>query len=314
MEETVTTLQATIDGGRNGRAFEVGETPMRGAVMELTRPVLVLGATGKTGRRVAERLAARGAEVRRGSRAGEPPFDWEDRSTWDRALAGAGAVYLTYYPDLAVPGAVEAVRTFVATAVGRGARRLVLLSGRGEEEAERAEAVVQAAGVEWTVVRSSWFSQNFSENYLLEPVLAGEVVLPAGAVGEPFIDAGDIADVAVAALTEDGHAGQVYEVTGPRLLTFAEAVAEIAAATGREIRYVQTTAEQYASALTEQGVPPEFVWLLNYLFTTVLDGRNASVADGVQRALGREPRDFSEYARETAAAGAWGAGAPVGAR
>ena len=287
----------------------------RGSVVttSLEQPTLVLGGTGKTGRRVAERLAARGVPVRLGSRSGEPPFDWEDRATWVPALSGVGSVYLTYYPDLAVPGAVDAVQSLIELAVARGVQRLVLLSGRGEDEAKRAEEVVQASGIDWTIVRSSWFNQNFSENYLRDPVLDGEVVLPAGGVREPFIDADDIADVAVAALTEEGHVGRVYEVTGPRLLTFADAVAEIAAATGREIRYVQVSPEQYASALTEHGVPAEFVWLMNYLFTTVLDGRNAHKADGVQRALGREPRDFSDYARD-AAAGVWDVRALVGDR
>jgi len=281
---------------------------------ELAEPTLVLGGTGKTGRRVVERLAARGLPVRIGSRTEEPPFDWEDRATWAPALSGVGAVYLTYYPDLAVPGAVDAVRSLVDLAVARGVRRLVLLSGRGEDEAQLAEQVVHASGVDWTIVRASWFSQNFSENYLVDPVLGGEVILPTGDIGEPFIDADDIADVAVAALTEDGHTGQIYEVTGPRLLTFAEAVAEIARATGREIRYVQVSPEEFAAALAEQDVPTDLVWLLNYLFTTVLDGRNAHLTDGVHRALGREPRDFSDYAREAAATGVWDAAAMVGAR
>jgi uncharacterized protein YbjT (DUF2867 family) len=276
-------------------------------------PTLVLGGTGKTGRRVAARLAARGLPVRIGSRSAAPPFDWEQRATWAPALRGAGAVYLSYYPDLAVPGSVEAVRAFVDAAKANGVRKLVLLSGRGEEEAERAERVVQGAGVEWTIVRSSWFSQNFSESYLLDPILTGEVVLPTGDVGEPFVDAGDIADVAAAALAEEGHAGRLYEVTGPRLLTFPEAVAEIAAATGREIRYVRVTTEEYAAALAAEGVPADFVWLVTYLFTTVLDGRNASLADGVRQALGRPPRDFADYARETAATGAWNPPASEGA-
>ena len=273
-------------------------------------PILVLGGTGKTGRRVAERLAAGGLPVRIGSRTAAPPFDWEDRGTWAPALRGAGAAYLSYYPDLAVPGAVEAVGAFVEAAKANGVRRVVLLSGRGEEEAERAERVVQGAGVDWTIVRASWFSQNFSENYLLDPVRAGEVVLPTGEVGEPFVDADDIADVAAAALSEEGHAGRLYEVTGPRLLTFPEAVAEIAAASGREIRYVRVTPEEYAAALSAEGVPADFVWLINYLFTTVLDGRNARLTDGVQQALGRPPRDFADYARETAASGIWNPPAP----
>jgi uncharacterized protein YbjT (DUF2867 family) len=212
---------------------------------------------------------------------------------------------MTFYPDLAIPGAVDTVRSFVDLALGQGIRRLVLLSGRGEEEAQRAEQVLQDSGAKWTILRCSWFSQNFSENYLRDPVVSGEVVLPAGNVGEPFVDADDIADVAVAALTEDRHMGQLYELTGPRLLTFAEAVEEIARAVGRKIRYIQVSAEQYASELAGAGLPPEFVWLVNYLFTTVLDGRNANLSDGVQRALGRAPRDFTDYAKAAAVTGVW---------
>ncbi len=273
--------------------------------MQEMKPTLVLGGTGKTGRRVVERLAARGLPVRIGSRSGEPPFDWEDRATWAPALDGMGAVYLTYYPDLAVPGAVEAVASFAEQAVQSGVTRLVLLSLRGEPKAERAEQAVRESGAEWTIVQASWFNQNFSEGDFLDSVLSGEVALPAGDVPEPFVDADDIADVAVAALTEDGHVGQLYEVTGPRLLTFAQAVEEIARAAGREIRYVPISMEQFKSVLTEQEVPADFVWLLTYLFTEVLDGRNAHLTDGVQRALGREPRDFSDYARAAAATGVW---------
>jgi uncharacterized protein YbjT (DUF2867 family) len=266
---------------------------------------LVLGGTGKTGRRVVERLKAHDLPTRVGSRSGEPPFDWEDRATWAPALRDVESVYVSYYPDLAVPSAVAAVRSLAELTVESGVRRLVLLSGRSEEEARRAELAMQETGAEWTIVRCSWFSQNFSENYLLEPILSGEVVLPAGEVPEPFVDAEDIADVAVAALTEDGHAGQIYELTGPRLLTFAEAIGEISQATSRKIRYVPVSVEQYASMLAEQDVPAEFVWLLTYLFGEVLDGRNAHLADGVRRALSREPRDFGDYARETAATGVW---------
>ena len=124
---------------------------------------------------------------------------------------------------------------------------------------------------------------------------------------EPFVDADDIADVAVAALTEDGHIGRLYELTGPRLLTFAEAVDEVAKAAGREIRYVPISIEDYAAAAAEQGVPAEVIELLTYLFGEVLDGRNAHLTDGVQRALGRQPRDFAEYARDAAATGIWNA-------
>jgi uncharacterized protein YbjT (DUF2867 family) len=273
-----------------------------------TKTTLVLGGTGKTGRRVVKRLAARGLPTRVGSRSGEPPFDWEDEATWVPALRDVESVYISYYPDLAVPGAAATVRSFAELAVESGVRRLVLLSGRGEEEAQVSEQTVRDSGADWTILRSSWFSQNFSEDYMLQPVLGGEVALPAGNMPEPFVDADDIADVAVAALTEDGHGGELYELTGPRLLTFADAVGEIAQAAGREVRYVPVSVEQYASMLSEHEVPAESVRLLTYLFSEVLDGRNAHPTYGVQRALSREPRDFADYARDAAATGVWDGG------
>ncbi|MDA0182741.1 NAD(P)H-binding protein [Solirubrobacter phytolaccae] len=259
---------------------------------------LITGATGKTGTRIIERLTAAGVAVRPASRA--TGFDWEDRSTWAAALAGADAAYLAYYPDLAMPGAADILGAFARQAEAAGVGRLVLLSGRGEPEAQRAEQEVAGAGVPWTIVRCSWFAQNFSESFMLDGVLSGDVALPAGDTPEPFVDAEDIADVAFAALTEHGHAGQVYELTGPRALRMDEAVAELAAATGRELRFTRITPEQYRAA-----APPELADFVVFLFTELLDGRNAQPQDGVRRALGRAPRDFGEFARRTAATGVW---------
>jgi uncharacterized protein YbjT (DUF2867 family) len=265
---------------------------------------LVLAANGKTGRRVVERLRARGLPVRAGVRSGEPPFDWDDPNTWAPLLDGVGSVYLQHYLD-ALPGSAEVLGSFAELAVASGVPRIVHLSGRGEAEAEHAEQAVQDTGADVTTLRSTWFSQNFSESYFLDGLLAGELALPAGNTPEPFVDAEDIADVAVAALTDDSHVGQVYELTGPRLLTFADAVGEIAWATGREIRYAPVSIEDFAAELGAQAVPDEWIELLVYLFQEVLDGRNAHVADGVQRALGQEPRDFRDYALRTAASGVW---------
>jgi uncharacterized protein YbjT (DUF2867 family) len=269
------------------------------------KPTLVLGGTGKTGRRVVERLTARGLPARVGSRSGEPAFDWEDRSTWAPALNGMGAVYLTYYPDLSGPGAAEATHAFAELAVHSGVSRLVLLSGRGEPQAERAEQAVRDTGAELTVLRATWFMQNFDEDYMREHVLSGEIRLPAGDVPTPFVDAEDIADIAVAALTDDRHVGKLYELTGPRSLTMAEAAAEIAAAAGRDVRYVPISIAQHESEAREHGVPPDVVEILTYLFEEVLDGRNADTTDDVQRALGRAPRDFADYARAAAATRVW---------
>jgi len=269
--------------------------------------ILVLGGTGKTGRRVAARLADRGVPTRIASRTSHVAFDWVDPATWDAALEGVTAAYISYAPDLAIPGATDTMRALVQRAVEKRVQRLVLLSGRGEEEAQLCERIVQDAGIEWTVVRASWFAQNFSEGEFLGMVLDGAITLPAGDVSEPFIDVNDIADVAVAALTEGGHDGQVYEVTGPRCLTFAEATAEIAKATGRPVDYIEIPPEAFAAGIADSGMPAEITWLLNYLFSTVLDGRNAQVCDGVERALGRAPADFSEFALRIAATGVWDA-------
>lgn len=257
--------------------------------------ILVTGSTGKTGSRVAARLQEKGYDIRSGSRKAAIPFDWEDSSTWASALQGITAVYISFQPDLAVPGADQTIAAFSAAAVAAGVKKLVLLSGRGEPEAERCEQAVINAGASWTIVRASWFMQNFSESYMAAPIQAGFVALPVGEVGEPFIDADDIADVAVAALTAAGHEREIYEVTGPALLTFREAVAAIALATGKPIGYEAIPIDAYTTQLALHGVPPPVTGLLTYLFTEVLDGRNASITDGVERALGRKATGFDTY-------------------
>ncbi len=274
---------------------------------ESKKPYVILGGTGKTGTRVAARLRNLNLPVRALSRSTGTPFDWNDPSTWENAIRGAAALYVVYQPDLAVPGAVAAIRQITTLAYREGVSRLVLLSGRGEEEAQAAERVLQESGTDWTIVRASWFAQNFSESFMLDALLSGELALPAGDIQEPFIDVDDIADVVTAALTDATHIGKIYEITGPRLLTFQQAVAEIAEASGQEISYHSITPAEYQTQLEALDVPQDFIWLLNYLFTTVLDGRNASVSDGVQKALGRPAKDFSDYVRTTAAAGVWSA-------
>ena len=270
-------------------------------------PILIIGGAGKTGARANVRLQARGIATRLVSRSSAIQFDWTKPNTWTAALDGVSMAYVTFQPDLAVEGSTEAIAELSRLARERGLKRVVLLSGRGEPGAQRAEVALEASGVPWTIVRASWFDQNFSEGYLLDGVLAGEIALPAGAVPEPFIDVDDIADVVVAALTHERHAGKTYEVTGPRALTFAQAVAEIASAAGRPIRYRQISPEDFAAS-TRPYVPEETVQLLHKQFTVVLDGRNSGIMHGVEEALGRPARDFSDYARQAAATGVWRAG------
>ncbi|MFE6805239.1 NmrA family transcriptional regulator [Streptomyces sp. NPDC057696] len=267
--------------------------------------ILVLGGSVKTGSRVARLLTRRGLRVRIGHRSGGTPFDRTDPATWAPALEGARAAYIAYDTDLAAPGAPETICAFAELAVASGARRLGPLSGRGEQEAEAREKAVARSGADWTVLRASWLAQNFSEGHLLKPVLAGEVALPAFEVGEPFVDAADIAEVPAALLTQHGHAGRGYELTGSRLLTFADAVATIAEATGRDILFVSVPADDHAAGLAAEGVPDEVTGLLTYLFTTVLGWRGAHLGDGVQQVLGRPAQDFTTYAHDTATTDIW---------
>ncbi|BCQ27736.1 NAD(P)H-binding protein (plasmid) [Caballeronia sp. NK8] len=268
-------------------------------------PILVLGTNGKTGRRVAERLRAQGLDVRGCARSTRPRFDWNDRATWGDALAGVKRAYITYQPDLAIPGALDTVSAFFDAARASGIERIVLLSGRGEEEAQAAEEALQRSGAIWTILRCSWFMQNFSESFLLDPIREGTLALPVGDIKEPFVDAEDIADVAVAALTQPGHENRLYELTGPRAISFAEALECIGQASRRNLRLVAAPADAFRAGLLEAGVSTEETDLILYLFTTVLDGRNEKPVDGVRLALDREARSFEDYARRTAASGVW---------
>lgn len=272
------------------------------------QPILVIGATGKTGSRVAARLEAKGLAVRHGTRGAAIPFDWENPGTWAAALEGVSKAYVTYFPDLAFPGAVEKVAAFCETAKTTGLDHIVLLSGRGEHHAKLGEEAVRASGIDFTLVRASWFAQNFSEGYLRDPILAGVLPMPGGMIQEPIIDIDDIADVVVAVLTEDGHKGELYEVTGPRLMSFADMAEALSRAIGRPIRHVPISFEDFHANIAASA--DDFVAdVFTAIARETLDGRNAQVCDGVQRALGRMPRDFADYAAEAARSGVWASAA-----
>lgn len=257
---------------------------------------LLLGGTGKTGRRIADRLAARGQPVRIGSRRGTPAFDWDRPDSWDAALAGATRLYIAYPPDLSAPEAAGRIAALLRKA---RVERVVLLSGRGEPGTLPAEQAVRDSGIPFTILRCAWFCQNFSESYLCDPVLGGEIAFPAGDCPEPFVDADDIAEVAAVALTEDGHAGQLYELTGPRLITFGEIARILGGITGRPIAYRAVSAAAYAAVLAPH-VGAETAAALSEMFAHLLDGHNAHTSGDVARVLGRPARDFTDYARDAA--------------
>ncbi|WP_433324391.1 NAD(P)H-binding protein [Spirillospora sp. CA-294931] len=268
-------------------------------------PILVIGARGKTGRHVVSRLQERGVPVRAASRSTGTRFDFADRSTWGPALDGTGAVYLVPMTEYADVGAVLAFIREI------GDRRVVLLSSRGLTEGaahpiqEPYETAVRESAAEWTILRPGWFSQNFSEDFFHPLVLAGEMALSTGEGREAFVDTRDIADVAVEALTGAGHSGKIYELTGPEALDFGDVAARISAETGRPLRYTPISGDAFRQALTAEGTPADLAEVLAGLLEAIRDGVGEKVTDDVRRVLGREPRTFAEYAKETAATGVW---------
>lgn len=270
---------------------------------------LVLGATGKTGRRILPRLRMQGIPARAASRSSTTRFDWSDPDSWDAALQGVSTVYVV------PPGVVGPAHGFVPRAEAAGVQRLVLLSGRGADrwgdsefgrDMRDAEDAVRGSSLEWTILRPNNFAQNFDEDVFHAPLLAGELALPAGAVPEPFIDLEDVADVAATVLAEPGrHGGQTYELTGPRALTFEEAVDLISRATGQPITYKQISPAEYTAALVEGGLSEEDAHHVAEMFVMMERGLLADPTDGVTAVLGRDPRTFEDYVLRTAAAGAW---------
>ncbi len=272
----------------------------------MKKKVLVIGGTGKTGRRVADRLKAQGHEVRIGSRSQSPSFDWDNPETFAAALQGMDMAYITYHPDLAVPGAKEDIKALTEEAVKQGLKKVVLLSGKGEKEAEACEQIVANSGLDYTLVRASWFNQNFSESFFLDPIREGFVALPMAEAEIPFVDADDIAEVATEVLLNPEFNGQTITVTGPRKLTLKEAVETIAKSTGRTIQFQSISIEEYAEGMKAAGLPDDFVWLFSYLFKEVLGNvENQDIYTDVEKVLGRKAKNFTDYAKETAATGVW---------
>ena len=267
---------------------------------------LIIGGTGKTGRKVVKSLRLLNQHVRVGSRSASIPFDWDQPETYGPALEGMDRVYITYQPDLAVPGAFDAVSGLVRIAKNKGVSKLVLLSGKGEVEAERCEKVIMESGLDYTIVRANWFSQNFSENFLLEPVVQGVVALPMAEMKVPYVDTDDIADVVVECLLHEEHNKRIYQLTGNERFTFPEVCELISSATGREIKFIPVTLEEYVQVMKTMDLPEIYVWLIEYLFSHVLTNPdNEVITQDIEHVLKRPARSFRDYVNQTATSGVW---------
>ena len=272
----------------------------------MTHNILVIGGTGKTGRRVVENLTNLGHKVRVGTRGNDPKFDWDDPSTFAAALKGMDRAYIVYYPDLAVPGAKEAIAALTEAALKEGLEKVVLLSGKGEKEAEACEQIVANSGLNYTLVRASWFNQNFSEGAFRDYVLAGQLALPMPEASVPFVDTNDIADVVTEGLLNDDYNSEILTVTGPEKLTFDEVAGILSDKLGRSIQYQPISMETFKQGLQAAGLPDSFIWLLGYLFTEVLaNSENQTISNDVERVLDRKPISFEAFAESKVAEGVW---------
>lgn len=268
--------------------------------------ILVLGGTGKTGSRLVNHLQNKGIEPRIGSRNATPSFDWNDKDTWVKSLQAVERMYVTFYPDLAVPGAKEAIESLTYLAKELGVKKIVLLSGKGETEAEACEKIIVNSGVNYTIVRASWFNQNWSESFFLEPILTGEVALPMADVLIPFVDADDIAQVAATVLLDDTFNGEIVEVTGPELITFKDIVKTISTVTNRNLNFYDISLEQYVDGMREMELPDDVVWLMEYLFSHVLTNpENQNISHDIESVLGRKAKTFLKFAQEIQKTGVW---------
>ena len=272
----------------------------------MKKEILVLGATGKTGRKVVEDLEQRGYTVRKGSRSENPSFDWHNPENWPELLQGIHSIYVTYQPDLAVPGASDAIRHLMDVASKKNVKKVVILSGKGEVEAQKCEQIVANSGLDYTLVRASWFMQNFSESFLLDPIIAGEIALPQANAKVPYVHTSDIAEVVVQSLVDDSHNGKTYELTGPQAMTFSEVIAKIATATGRDLQFIPISLEEYAQGMKAAGIPDDYAWLINYLFREVLGSKGSDlISTDIEKVLGKDPRSFEQYIEETLMQGVW---------
>ncbi|KXX66859.1 SDR family oxidoreductase [Flammeovirga sp. SJP92] len=268
--------------------------------------ILVIGGTGKTGRRVVTQLENKGITPRIGSRTAPIPFEWSNPSNWTEVLSGIEKMYVTYYPDLAVPGAKEAIETLTKIAKETGVQKMVLMSGKGEAEAEACEQIVMHSGLDYTIVRASWLNQNWSESFFLDPILSDVIALPMSEVLIPFVDAEDIAEVATTALLDEHYNGQIIEVTGPELLTFKDIVQTIGKVSNRDLIFHEITLDQYVEGMKQIQLPNDVIWLIEYLFSHVLTNpKNQIVSRDVEKVLGRKARSFSAFAEETVKTGVW---------
>ncbi|QSB06066.1 NmrA family NAD(P)-binding protein [Natronoglycomyces albus] len=266
--------------------------------------VLVLTGTGKTGRRTVSALRQRGIEPRLGSRRNDPAFDWHQPQTWGPALEGIDTVFV------AIPDEHIEVEEFIDHATRCGVRKLVGLAGRRQHLLPKAPssllaAHVKASGLPWTMLEANNFNENFSEGIYRDEVLEGTIYATVGDTPEPFIALEDLGEVAAAVLSQPGHEGITYELSGPEAISFAQVAQILQSEIGSPVTYVDVDPQTYHAAVLAAGESEELADFLNDMYEVMRKGLISDVADGVGRVLDREAVTFADWARRAAKSGAW---------
>jgi uncharacterized protein YbjT (DUF2867 family) len=278
----------------------------------MSAPILVVGATGHVGREVVRQLKKLGRKVRvmtrDAARAGELGVtpdevavgDLRDPASLPAAVAG---VEKAYYATPDPEDNVAMLENFLAAAKAAGVRHVVRLSARSadpdakEDLARRhglAERALERSGLAWTHIRPSWFMQ-----MMFEYAPGGRMELPGGAGRIGWIDTRDIAAMAVAALTEPGHEGKCYIISGPEALGYGDMAHMMSEATGRDFVYVDMTPEAYRERALAQGDEAWYVDLILQLYANIRADRYAGISDEFERVMGRPSTPFAQFARDT---------------
>jgi len=277
----------------------------------MNNKVLVVGATGQVGREVVKALLELDEPVKAASHSGnEIPetetttLDLVQPATWQSALQEVDRVFLLV-PAQDVTHANESVPPFVLGLKAAGVRKIVCLTGMTAERPgvplSAVETAVKQSGIGYTLLRPNWFNQNFAPGFYLGMIQhAGGVFLPAADAKTSFVDVRDIGAVAAVALTQEGHDGKEYTLTGPEALDHTEACVILSKAAGREISYTAISDDDLRAALREQGMPPEGIEELVRLYGIVREGSSAVVSNDIATVLGRPAITFEQYAEDHA--------------
>lgn len=271
----------------------------------MTRKILVTGATGTIGQALIKQLQTKNADFVAGVRNVEEAkkklpsvsnfveFDFSNSATYEGAVENIDSVFVLGPPI--VLNLEELVAPFLDFLKGKGINRVVYLSALGSENMKlltfhtTLTQKIKDDGFDYTILKPSFFAQNF-KNYEWENITErGVVYVPAGTGKAGFVDVNDIAAVAAAALTEDGHSGKTYEITGPEILGYQDAANLLSEVMGKQIVYPNPTPEEFGATLKQAGAPDFIASYMIDVYSMILNNHVNVLSNHVEEVTGKKP-------------------------